>query len=249
MAEVDWVTDKSEQVGRRNENGLSAGLKYAGNRFTASLQHDRLFHGLGSEKLDIRSSATVSTAIAVADGRWGWGRPVGGAFAIIGLDPAVTGGRLDIAPTAEGAQARADFFGPALISGLTAYTANTITVAPDDLPADYDLGDGAFILQPSYKSGYALTAGAAGRISVQGRLVDKDGRPVALAMGKARRPENGDEKGQAFFTTEDGRFFVSGLQPGLWHLSLKGRPDTRFVVNVPDKKKRIIDVGDVPPED
>jgi hypothetical protein len=68
-------------------------------------------------------------------------------------------------------------------------------------------------------------------------------------MGKARRPENGDGKGQAFFTTEDGRFFVSGLQPGLWHLSLKGRPDTRFVVNVPDKKKRIIDVGDVPPED
>lgn len=249
MAEVDWVTDKSEQVGRRNENGLSAGLKYAGNRFTASLQHDRLFHGLGSEKLDIRSSATVSTAIAVADGRWGWGRPVGGAFAIIGLDPAVTGGRLDIAPTPEGAQARADLFGPALISGLTPYTANTITVAPEDLPADYDLGDGAFILRPTYKSGYALTAGVAGRIAIQGRLFDGNGQPLGLALGKARRSESGDGEGQDFFTTEDGRFFVSGLQPGLWRLSIKGRPDTRFVVTVPAKKKRIIDVGDVAPEE
>jgi len=245
-AELEWATDKAEQAQRRNENALAAGVKYTSDRFTASIQHDRVFHGLGSNTLEVRSSAKAATAFAFADGRWAWGSPVGGAFAIVGLDSSVTDGQLDVGPTIEGAEAQVDFWGPALVSGLAPYVLNTIAVAGRELPADYHLGKGTFALKPAYKSGYTLTAGSAGRVAVEGRLVSTAGAPFGGIIGDVHRPNEDPEGGEPFFTTEDGRFFVAGVEPGTWHLTLRNS-DKLFVMDVPEKQKRTIDVGALHP--
>jgi outer membrane usher protein len=242
-AEIELTHDNKQQAsGRRGENALAGDLRYFGNRFVGSLAHRRRFDGLQDRK-DIRSSATLATALAYADGRLAWGRPVNGAFAIIDLPPEIRDGTLQIAPSAQGAAAEANNWGPALVSSLPPYIDTTLPVAASDVPTDYDPGTGAFTLRPAYKAGYALTAGTAGTRAIRGRLVDVDDEPVSLLVGHARPTDEADAKPREFFTGRDGRFFIQGLKPGSWTLTLPDRADLRFTFKLQPSKQRIVDVG------
>jgi outer membrane usher protein len=242
-AEIEFTHDNDKEAsGRRGENALAGDLRYAGNRFVGSIGHRRRFGGL-QDRVDIRSSATLATALAYADGRLAWGRPVNGAFAIIDLPSEITGGTLQVAPSAQGAAAETNDWGPALVSSLPPYIDTTLPVAASDVPADYDPGAGAFTLRPAYKAGYALTAGTAGTRAIRGRLVDVDGEPVSLLVGHARPADEADATPSQFFTSQDGRFFIQGLKPGSWTLTLPDRADLQFTFEVKPSKERIIDVG------
>jgi len=242
-AEIEWSNDaKTEHPRGRSENALAGDLRYAGNRFVASAGHTRRVYGL-QERIDFRSSATLATGLAFADGNFAWGRPVNGSFAIVDLPAEVRDGVLQVAPSAEGATAEANVWGPALVSNLPAYVATTMPVVANDVPSDYDPGSGAFTLAPPYKAGYAITAGTAGRLAVSGRLVDIDGEPIALLVGRATPQDSSDSPPHQFFTDRTGQFFIQGLAPGSWTLTLPDRTDLKFTFQLTPSNQRIIDVG------
>jgi len=242
-AEVEIVSDRSEDPGISSEKGLAGDLRYSGNRFAASAGHARLFASPGLDKIDIRSSATLATGFAFADGLFAWGRPITGAFAIIDLPEEVESGELHIAPSDNGALAEADMWGPALVSSLPVYTTTTLPLTAHGTPQTYDLGSGAYILRPSYKGGYKLVAGAAGAMAVTGRLIDEHEEPVELAMGKARREGESDRPAVEFFTGRGGTFFIQGLTPGTWQLYLAGAPEPAFTFSLSKSNQQVIDVG------
>ena len=242
-AEVEIASARSDDPSMSSEKGLAGDLRYSGNRFTASAGHTRLFASPGLDKIDIRSSATLGTGFAFADGLFAWGRPITGAFAIIDLPEEVESGELHIAPSDDGALAEADMWGPALVSSLPPYMTTTLPLAARGTPQNYDLGSGAYVLKPSYKGGYKLVAGAAGAMAVTGRLVDEHEEPLALAMGKARLEAAPDGPAAEFFTGPGGKFFIQGLTPGTWQLHLGGAPAPAFTFSLSKSNQQVIDVG------
>jgi len=242
--ELELASDKSGEPDAASEIGLAGDVRYTGNRFTAAASHTRRFASPGSARIDIRSSATISTGLAFADGQVAWGRPVAGAFAIIDLPEDVDTGELQIAPSDDAALAEADLWGPALVSSLPPYMATTLPLKAQGTPETYDLGTGVFTLQPGYKAGYNLVAGTAGAMAVSGQLLDEHGEPVALAMGKARLAGAASEGPvHEFFTGKDGRFFIQGLTSGTWELSLAANSDVSFTLALSASNQKVIDVG------
>ena len=71
------------------------------------------------------------------------------------------------------------------------------------------------IVNPSNKSGFVLTVGGAGNVSVVGNMVDRDGDPFAYITGQATMV-GGDAEAKpiTFFTNARGRFVIDGAEAG-----------------------------------
>ncbi|MCP4781667.1 MAG: hypothetical protein GY877_13275 [Hyphomicrobium sp.] len=103
-----------------------------------------------------RTTARVGAAIAFADGTVAIGAPIrGDAFAIVDAHESLADKEIYVLD-GDDVRARADQWGPALVSQLPAYTDVTLPIDVEDLPIGCSLDAGVFDLLPAYRSGQVL---------------------------------------------------------------------------------------------
>ena len=115
-------------------------------------------------------------------------------------------------------------------------------------PAGYDIGSGSFRVRPGYRSGYAFEVGSDYSITLIGRLIDRDGAPIALLAGTAVEAAEPDREPITVFTNRDGRFALAGARPGVWRVTMPTVPPSTYEITVQAGADAIIRLGDLEPK-
>lgn len=194
---------------------------YTGNRFEGSVQQTARNYFSNADQRDFRTDFSFGTAIVMADGQFGLSRPVRNSFAIVRADKSAGAYQLAVEPRTGFGSTETSYsgysgaLGPAVVPSLSPYFDRIIQVDAPDAPAGTSLGGQVFIVNPSNKSGFVLTVGGAGNVSVVGNMVDRDGDPFAYITGQATMV-GGDAEAKpiTFFTNARGRFVIDGAEAG-----------------------------------
>jgi outer membrane usher protein len=238
--------DRTPGSGGEDQYGVNGSASYAGNRADVSVSHYASADGLNTRNLEQRTSATVGTAIAFADGKFATGRPVSNSFAIVAPHASLPESTVAIG-SQESARAASGMFGPALVNDLGAYSQARLPVDVSNLPPGYDLGAGGFELYAPYKGGYRLTAGSDYSVTVIGTLLNARGEPVSLVTGDAYEEEHKDGRHVEVFTNRAGKFNAQGMRPGRWVIEMVDDAKSRFMFNVPESTTGLMKLGTVKP--
>jgi outer membrane usher protein len=115
-------------------------------------------------------------------------------------------------------------------------------------PAGYDLGIGSIRMYPPYHSGYLITVGSEYSVTAIGRLLDHEGKPVALLAGSAAEVGTSKHAPVIIFTNREGAFAATGLRPGQWTISMPTKPGSVYRIDIPAKAKGVVRLGDEKPE-
>lgn len=75
-----------------------------------------------------------------------------------------------------------------------------------------------------------------GAVILTGRLVNPDGSPIALQVGRIGKI--------IFFTNRNGEFFVEGIEQGQYKLRLEGRED-EATFNISKDDRGMVDLGEL----
>ena len=224
---------------------VEASADYIGNRFRAAVDHGTRFTELDGDDRINATRLRAETALAFAGGKVAIGRPISDSFAIISTHPTLEDRDVYADPSKEGDLATSDWLGPALVPSINAYNTQRLVYDVEDLPTGYDLGAGAFTLQPTYRSGYALEVGSAATVTVMGTLKDEAGEPVSLLAGQAINKEDDDFAPVVMFTNRVGRFAISGLKPGPYKLKLNTKGEKEIEFEVPGEAVGLHRVGNL----
>ena len=249
-----WETNVNVQNNQLDgRSTASASATYWGNRFETRVAHDgsmddRATALKGSIGIDQRTSVTVGTSIAFADGAFAVGAPIRGhGFAIVEPHETIAD-KVCLVGTDDAIQARSDGFGPALVTDLPAYSTRTLPVDVEGLPLGYSLGQGAFETVSPYRGGYRITVGSAYSVTAFGVLMKRNGEPLTLVSGVAYQPDKPDKQ-VAVFTNSTGRFGADGLAPGSWIIDMATENEpTRYVVDIPAKTDGLYRAGTLTPQ-
>ncbi len=235
----------SVSLARSDDEDLSleASADYVGNRFRAAVDHDTRFTELDGEDRINTTRLRAETALAFAGSKVAIGRPVTDSFAILSTHPTLEGRDVYADPSEDGDLATSDWLGPALVPSINAYNTQRLVYDVENLPTGYDLGAGAFTLQPTYQSGYALEVGSAATVTVMGTLEDESGEPVSLLAGQAFNKEDEDFEPVVMFTNRVGRFAISGLKPGAYELKLNTNDEKVIEFDVPEESVGLHRIG------
>lgn len=263
---VNTLSASVEASRGRDGDGFGGDVAYTHRRFTASARHDLIDRATdaggptgGRER---RTSVSMATAIAFADGHVGVSRPIADSFAIVAAHPHLRGRMVGVDPVHgsirgpiggpdEGSigdrhVASSDLLGPPVVPSLSAYRLRPILIDVPEAPPGYDLGDDRPVLLPGHRSGIVVPIGTDGVAGITGVARDRDGGPIALQAG-VLRPVDGTREEIPFFTNRSGRLRVAGVAPGRWSLVFTSIAADPVDVEIPDGAEGTIDLGVVTP--
>ncbi len=230
------------------DTDVDAGVSYTGNRFEALAGHTTRLEDIND---DIRSHNTrvqLSSAVAFAGDKVAIGRPVREAFALVSQHKSLKDNKVAISPAAEQGYARAYGYGamPALVPDLVAYNPQMLSYEVENLPPGYDLGDGAFWVNPAYRRGYDLQIGSDSVYTVIGTLLDTSSdEPISLVAGVARYLGDESQKEVEFFTNRNGLFAISGVRPGDYELVLENKAQQKTTLTLAEQDDLLIRLGNI----
>lgn len=217
-------------------------MTYSGNRFVASVEQVARDYFSGTGRSDLRTQFSFGSAIVMADGQFGIGRPITNSFALVSTDPRAGSYRLAVEPRTGFGSTRTRYsaysgaLGPAVVPTLSPYFNRSLQVDAPDAPAGSSVGGQVFTLTPGYRSGYRLVVGNERNASAVGLLTDRNGTPIAFAIAQIAAEDGSPLPEPAqLFTNASGRFFVEGLEAGKSYrltLSLNGR-ETSGTLSIP----------------
>ena len=200
----------------RNVNpvlGLSNGLN-----FYAEGQRGIVRANYTSGENGYQTAYGVESAFVFADGHTAISKPVADSFLILYPSPKLQGHFVEF-----DREYTLDSFGPAVISRLSSYRLNRISVTKTRIPLGVDLGRQSAFIVPSYGSGAAVEIGTKGDRFVIGSLVDADTQePVPVSYAQLINLSDPKEGPRYFFTNKRGQFSLLGLLPGRYQLKLAG---------------------------
>jgi outer membrane usher protein len=226
-------------------SGVNVVANYFANRAELGLSHFGTFtDGFGTTTGE-RSSLRFATSLAVADGGFSVGRPIYDSFAIVRPHAGLKGANILVEPSAYGYTASSGLLGAGTQPSISSYAERTITIDAPGAPAGVDLGQGSFRLFPPYRSGYLLTVGSNYNVTAVGRMLDREGEPVALVTGTAIELAHPEREPVALFTNREGRFGAVGLAPGRWRVRMLDDQKSEFVIEVPAKTEGVLRLGDI----
>jgi outer membrane usher protein len=227
-----------------SEERVRGALTYTDYRFTAQLRDDELYGGT-STGTRRTTGLRLGTALVFADGHLAISRPITDSFIMVVPHSSLKGHDIEVNPAGEKPQAKADFFGPAVVPGVPSYFVRRVIVDVPDVPDGYDLGDQVFNVQPRYRSGTLVTVGSGATAMLEGILVDSAGNPIDLRLGVAVSLDTPDAEPKAFFTDANGEFQLVGLVPGRYELRLDAVPDIAVQFEVPEGISGVYTLGTV----
>jgi len=230
-----------------DDTRADAQLEYEANRFSARADLTSRGGSIGGITEEQRARIQIGTSIAVAGGQFGIGRPINSAFLLAKPNSAIDDQNVITGRSLRTGQyyAQSGPFGSALQGDLAAYSAQNVQYDAADPNNSFDVGDGTVLVEPPYKSGYAIIVGDENYVSLIGTLIDENG-PVAVSAGVIVDLETGEPlDGAPFFTNAAGRFGLFGLAPGKrYEIRLTGS-DRTFVIEIPEKTNPIIRMGPI----
>ncbi|MEN2792536.1 fimbria/pilus outer membrane usher protein [Sphingomonas oligophenolica] len=256
---ISYQAQYGQGVGSLNLSGSlersphNVGINGSANYITSAgeIGIDQLtsFEGGAGSPTDSRTNLRFATSIAFADGAVSIGRPISDSFAIVSRRENIRHARVELEPGPYGYTAGTTPLGTATQPDLMSYNNRTITIDAPGAPADLDLGPGAFRVFPPYRSGYRLQAGSEYPVTLVGRLLDEEGKPLALLSGLATELAAPEREPLPVFTSSDGRFAVTGLKPGHWRIAFHTDPITVYTVDIPPGKTTgVFKMEDIRPE-
>lgn len=211
---------------------LLSQTRYRGYRADFSLDHSIDIPQGNSNPTVQTTRFTWGTALAFADGVWGWSRPIDNSFAIIARQGTAHDQVVQINPGVNGDIARADAFGSAVVP-LSPYALTTLVADAPSLPQGSELGESRFGVFPTYRSGTLIRVGTDATVLVRGVLVDEQGNPVALQYGRMISLTDPNWPAVEVFTNRTGRFAAPGLKPGQYEIWMLGRDRPLATVDIP----------------
>lgn len=224
---------------------LSGELTYTGQRGRATLTHDVTSprtDGNGDLR-DRRSSMRLETSLVYAGGRFGIGRPVSEAFALLAPHPTLQGQEIGINPMEDTHTASIDAWGNAVWPELGAYRQAVAEIDAPEVPQGLEIGPHRYQLLPGYKSGILIEVGTGATVFVLGDVADADGSPVTLAAAEIVSRDKPQAEPILTFTNRAGRFAAEGLRPGKYLLRLYATPDRPIAFEVPEGTVGRFDMG------
>lgn len=173
-----------------------------------------------------RGSARLNSALVFAyqDSELGYGisRPIPGSFVIFKPEDRLKDQRLALKSTSPYTESQSGLFDEIVFSNLIAYQYRDIQLDPSFLDIGRSLQKEKFVLYPTYRSAHLIKLAERGSVILTGQLVNPDGSPIALQVGKIGSVP--------FFTNRDGQIFVEGIEAGRYDLVLDGREDSYKVI-------------------
>lgn len=228
-------------------SGVSVNANYFANRAELGFSHYGTFSRNFDRSVSQRSNFRMGTSIAVGGGSLSVGRPIYDSFAIIRPHKSLKGASVVVDPTTFGYTAESGALGTATMPSLSAYSERTIPVEVEGAPAGVDIGQGAYRMFPSYRSGYLLEIGSDYNVTALGTMLDVDGKPIALVSGTAKELAHPDKPGITVFTNRQGRFGAAGLAPGKWRIEMLDSNKSTFVIDIPADATGVVKLGDISP--
>lgn len=201
---------------------------------------------LSSESGAVRQQTTIlglDTAIAWAGGEWTITQPISDSFVMVTAKNFPDGQNLKINPNGELAQAQLGPNTTAVVRDLVGYSKVGMNIDSTALPPGYLLDREFYLVQPTYRSGLLIELDLTRRILVRGRLVDQAGQPLGLVSGEILDGQNRLIDG-SFFTNNDGRFLLEGLEPGDYWLATDAAK-ARIPISVPGDKGQSLEIGEL----
>lgn len=187
-----------------------------------------------------RGSLRVHSALVFAyeDGRWGYGlsRPVPGSFVIFKPEDQLSNQTIGLKSTSPYTEAQSGLFDEITFSNLLAYQYRDVQLDPTMLEEGRSLVREKFLLYPTYRSAHLITLEERGSVTLRGQLLYADGRAVTLQVGQIG--------GVTFFTNRDGHFYIEGLEPGEYLLTLDDK-ESKTKIEVNRERRGLINLGQV----
>ncbi|MBI4780729.1 MAG: fimbrial biogenesis outer membrane usher protein [Oscillatoriophycideae cyanobacterium NC_groundwater_1537_Pr4_S-0.65um_50_18] len=211
---------------------LLSQTRYRGYRADLSLDHSIHIPRENGGTTVQATRLTWGTALAFADGVWAWSRPIENSFAIIARQGTARDQVVDINPGINGAIARADALGPAVVP-LSPYSFTTLIADAPGLPQGSELGESQFGVFPTYRSGTLIRVGTDATVVLRGVLVDEQGASLVLQYGRITSLTDPDWPAVELFTNRTGRFAASGLKPGQYEIWMVGRDRPLMTFDIP----------------
>ncbi|MEM6624046.1 MAG: fimbria/pilus outer membrane usher protein [Pseudomonadota bacterium] len=197
---------------------VSGIASYTANRFlvAGSVSQDVLTPD--GEDIESNATLTASTAIVFADGAFAISRPVFDSFAIVRPHSSLGEATVVVNPPPVGFDAgpemSSDGLGNLATAAIGSYAPTAVQVELEGAPISFDFGEGLYQIAGPLNAGYIIDVGSDRAASVSGILVTAAGDPVALIAGRATSGDDETFAPQNIFTSQAGRFFLSGLLPG-----------------------------------
>lgn len=195
-------------------------------------------HLTADDKVIGRGSLRMNSAFVFAkdEDDWGFGmsRPVPSSFAIFKPEDKLRGQKIALKSTSPYLESQTGLFDEITYSQLLPYQYREIQLDPTFLDEGRSLKKEKFVLFPTYKSAHLVKLVDQGMVILKGALTKSDGTPWPLQVGHM-----GDK---TFFTNRDGIFFIEGVEPGSYSMSLEGTT-SKTKIDVPDSAQGIKDLG------
>ncbi|MDE1918135.1 MAG: fimbrial biogenesis outer membrane usher protein [Sphingomonadales bacterium] len=238
----------SADVSRSDQGAQSSfNFNYFTNRAELGVSHYGDFTNDFGTSIDQRTNFRLGTSIAFAGDAVAIGRPIYDSFAIVKPNARLHGADVVVEPSPFGHTADTGALGTAIMPNLASYAERTVAVDVPNAPAGTDIGQGTFRLSPSYRSGYRLIVGSDYAVTLMGTMVDADGEPVSLAAGTAVELAHPEKPPLTVFTNRQGRFGLSGLAPGHWHVEMSDAKATRYDIEIPANAEGIVRMDKLAP--
>lgn len=195
-------------------------------------------HLIDGDKAISKGSLRMNSAFVFAkdENEWGFGmsRPVPSSFAIFKPEDKLRGQKIALKSVSPYLESQTGLFDEITYSQLLPYQYREIQLDPTFLDEGRSLKREKFVLFPTYKSAHLITLADQGMVMLKGVLTKSDGTPWPLQVGHA-----GDK---TFFTNRDGVFFIEGVEPGSYVMTLEGTT-SKLKIDVPENAKGIKDLG------
>lgn len=192
----------------------------------------RSAHLIDEDQVLTRSSVRMNSSFVFAydKGRWGGGisRPVPNSFVIFKPEPRLKGQKIALKSTSPFTEAQTGLFDEITFTNLLAYQYRDIQLDPSMMEVGRSLRKEKFILYPTYRSAHLIGLEERGAVILSGTMLNADGKPFALQVGKV--------SDKTFFTNRDGEFFIEGVEAGNYMMTIDGQ-EQQFPIKI-DKNER-----------
>lgn len=185
------------------------------------------------------TSYRFETALAFADGKMAFGRPIQSNFVLVYPEEGLVGKSFTV-----GNRGLVDAFGPAVITDLTPWSETLMSVGEiADVPEGYDLGSLRHRVNVGYYSGQAIQIGKGMRTRVFGTAQTAKG-PLAYVACDVFLEKTPDQVVTRVLTGPDGGFLIQWLDPGRYGFRLQAFTNDIIYFEIEDSKTvRSYDMG------
>ncbi len=195
-------------------------------------------HALSNDRVYARGSLRFNSALVFAkdndDWAFGVSRPVPSSFVIFRPEDKLDGQKIALKSTSPYNESETGLFGEITFANLLAYQYREVQVDPTYLDEGRSLKKEKFVLYPTYRSAHLIKLEDKGSLMLRGFIQKPDSTPWVLQVGRI---------GEAtFFTNRDGEFFVEGIEPGKYEVSLDGQPNKVFIT-IDENERGIRNIG------